>query len=59
MDCITDSRDMSLSKLHEMVKDRETWCAAVELDMTEQLNNNKLSYLLHVKKINGLILLSN
>ena len=33
-----------MSKLQEMVKDREVWCAAVhgvtELDMTEQLNNN-------------------
>ena len=38
--------DMRLSKLWEMVKDRETWHAASpwsckELDMTEQLNNNR------------------
>jgi len=38
--------DMSLSKFHEIVKDRETWWAAVfwghkELDTTSKLNNNK------------------
>ena len=48
LDGITDSMEMSLRKLQEMVEDRKAWCCSPrghkESDMTEQLNNNNKTH---------------
>ena len=55
LDGITDTMDMSLSKLWEIVKDREAWCAAVhevakESDTNEELKNNKVKEQLEIHR---------
>ena len=52
MDDITNTVDISLGKLWEMVKDREAWHIAThgltKSDMTEQLNNTREAQILGV-----------
>ena len=40
LDGIIDSMDMSLSKLRELVKNREAWCAAIHGDINTQTQLN-------------------
>ena len=57
LDSITDSIDMNLSKLWEIVKDRETWCATVHgvtrvrydlMTEQQQMKNNQKNVCIYI-----------
>ena len=47
LDSITNSMDMNLSKLHEIVKDRGAWCAAMDGDTKSRTRLSNFTFTFH------------